>query len=628
MSKDSFNPYHEWLGLDRGATQPNFYQLLGLDPGEQSLQRIAEAGSQAMARLRSCRPGSRGAEWAKVLEEVTAAAGCLSDPLRRAEYDRQLGRGGAAKSYSRPAPRSRVVPTAGGSSIPLAGPLQGVASPALPMQAPQGVPAASLQSPGGTTAYLDPMAPVASGSRGPAGPMPARAPSYGGGMPPPASSLASYPAAHGHPAPGIPAQTGPGKECAVSAKVRQRSNASSLPVIAVSAGVGMIALAVVIVLIVLSLPSKDQGRGSYGSFAQKRPVVNMPSSSVESFHRPAPPPRRAHPVERQTRFPVPRGDTGVGNASDAAPPADLPSSSAGPVPGRGEVLTQPTFAAPRESPPLGSQSGVMPQAVSPADSTLRLPAFPAAPTLPSPDGAPPATPQTTLPGDSPTMPSQTAQTMPDGATAQPTEPGPEPGLPGTQPGPPKPAEASAVTSSLKPEEVAALAKTLKAAHDALQNRRYDEAEAELKKVATLPKLPEDHAKYERLTLLAGYAKNFQSALEQAVAGLHAGDEIEVGSSTIVGFVSAAKDSITLRVTGTNRTYALDSLPAGLAVAIADRWMKKDDPASLAMKGAYVATLKDIDEERKAKAREWLEEASKKGIDGELYRVLDDRYGLP
>ena len=32
-------------------------------------------------------------------------------------------------------------------------------------------------------------------------------------------------------------------------------------------------------------------------------------------------PRRAHPVERQTRFPVPRGDTGVGNASDAAPPA-------------------------------------------------------------------------------------------------------------------------------------------------------------------------------------------------------------------------------------------------------------------------------------------------------------------
>jgi hypothetical protein len=57
-------------------------------------------------------------------------------------------------------------------------------------------------------------------------------------------------------------------------------------------------------------------------------------------------------------------------------------------------------------------------------------------------------------------------------------------------------------------------------------------------------------------------------------------------------------------------------------------MKKDDPASLAMKGAYVATLKDIDEERKAKAREWLEEASKKGIEGELYRVLDDRYGLP
>ncbi len=223
------------------------------------------------------------------------------------------------------------------------------------------------------------------------------------------------------------------------------------------------------------------------------------------------------------------------------------------------------------------------------------------------------------------MPPQPKESMPDGATAKPPVPELAPGMSDTKPEPAKPTEASPVATTVKPEEVAALAKTLKAAHDAIQDRRYDAAQAELNKVASLPKLPEDHAKYERLTLLAAYAKNFQSALEKAVAGLHPGDEIEVGSSTVVGFVSAAKDSITLRVTGTNRTYALDSLPVGLAVAIADRWMKKDDPASLAMKGAYVAALKDIDEERKVKAREWLEEASKKGIEGELHKVLDDRY---
>jgi len=270
----------------------------------------------------------------------------------------------------------------------------------------------------------------------------------------------------------------------------------------------------------------------------------------------------------------------------------------------------------------------MPQAIPPANNTLPLPAFSAAPTLPPLDAALPAQLQPTAPSDSPTMPPQPAEAMPDGATGKPTEPELEPGMPDANPEPPKPTEASTVTTSVKPEEVAALAKALKAAHDAIQNRRYDEAEAELNKAAALPKLSADHAKCERLRLLVGYAKNFQSALDQAVAGLHPGDEIEVGSSTVVGFVSATKDSITLRVTGTNRTYALDSLPAGLAVAIADRWMKKDDPASLAMKGAYVASLKDIDEERQAKAREWLEEASKKGLEGELHKVLDDRYDLP
>lgn len=603
MSDDSFNPYHEWLGLDRGVTQPNFYQLLRLDPAEQSLQRIAEAGNQAMARLRSCRPGSRGAEWAKVLEEVTAAASCLSDSIRRAEYDRQLGRGGVAKSYSRPAPRSRVVPTVGGASIPTAVPLQGAASVALPMQAPQGVPAALAQSPARTAAYLDPMAPVVPGNRAAAGPVPGHASSYGDAMTPPTASRASYPTAHGHPMPGIPTQTAPGKERNVSAKVRQRTSTSSLTVIAVSAGAGMMILAGAIVLIVLSQKPEDRVRNTHRPFAHNRPIVSVPSPSAESFHRPAPPPRRVPSVERQSRFPVPRGETGAGHG-DAAPPAAIDSG-------------------------LSLNPGKpMPQAIPPANNTLPLPAFSAAPTLPPLDAALPAQLQPTAPSDSPTMPPQPAEAMPDGATGKPTEPELEPGMPDANPEPPKPTEASTVTTSVKPEEVAALAKALKAAHDAIQNRRYDEAEAELNKAAALPKLSADHAKCERLRLLVGYAKNFQSALDQAVAGLHPGDEIEVGSSTVVGFVSATKDSITLRVTGTNRTYALDSLPAGLAVAIADRWMKKDDPASLAMKGAYVASLKDIDEERQAKAREWLEEASKKGLEGELHKVLDDRYDLP
>jgi hypothetical protein len=262
------------------------------------------------------------------------------------------------------------------------------------------------------------------------------------------------------------------------------------------------------------------------------------------------------------------------------------------------------------------------------------PLLPLVPENPLPDTTPPDQPNLTDPKEPPAAPVPPREAMPDEATSQPQLPENKPAMSGTGTEPPKPAEAEPDSPAVmpeepavKPEEVAALAKTLKAAHAAILNCKYDVATAGLDKVESLPKRPEHHAKYERLSLLAGYAKSFQSALRQAVAALRPGDEIKVGSNTSAGFVSAAKESITLRVAGANRSYPLDSLPTGLAVAIADRWLNKDDPVSLAMKGAYLATLKDLDEERKATARQWLEEASKKGVEGELHKVLDDTYDL-
>jgi hypothetical protein len=241
----------------------------------------------------------------------------------------------------------------------------------------------------------------------------------------------------------------------------------------------------------------------------------------------------------------------------------------------------------------------MPAFAPSPDAALTLPTFPAGPTL--------------APLDKP--------------VAQPSLPEFKPALSDGELEPPQPTETMPAAADVKPEQVAALAKTLKAAHAAILAGNYEAALGELDKVASLPKLPEHHAKYERLMLLAGYAKNFQSALQSAIAGLQAGDEIEVGGSTVVGFVSAARGSITLRVTGANRTYALEKLPVGLAVALADRWLDKDDPVSLAVKGAYLASLKETTDERKARARQWLEEASQKGVEGELHKVLDDRYDL-
>ncbi len=422
-------------------TQPSFYQLLGLDPGEQNTQRIAEAANRAMARARSGRPGSRGAQWAKLLEEVTAAASCLSDPVRRAEYDRQLGRGGAARSYNRPAPRSRVVPTTGGSSAPNAVPLQGPASAALPMQAPQGFPAAYSQNPAGPAAYLDPMAPVV-----PAGPS-AAAPGYGQAAPYGAAAMPSYPAPHGHPLPGapapvvsgyeypaaasrrgvpgsVPAGSGTpvacaGKDRTSSAKVRQRDKISSVTVLAVSAGVGMVILAVAIVLIILSRKTEDRGRSTHDSFAQNRPIVNAPSPPPETFHRPTPTPRRSRTGERKIHFPAARNESGEGGAEAALSAAvgpGLPSSadrpltatdrpsSVGQVPGQTEVLTEPTFGPPSGNPPVGSQPDVMSNPKSPTDNNLSLPAFPDSPKLPTSDASSPLPLTPTVPNEARAVP--------------------------------------------------------------------------------------------------------------------------------------------------------------------------------------------------------------------------------
>ena len=293
---------------------------------------------------------------------------------------------------------------------------------------------------------------------------------------------------------------------------------------------------------------------------------------------------------------------------------DLPPPSAGPTPTNPQMLTEPNFSQPGMNLPPASLPGGVPEAKSVPDATLSLPTFPGGPTLGPLNKAAPQPPS---PGSQPVLPDMNPESS---LPAEPTQMEPVT----TDPTPTKPTSGAA---NVKPEEAATLAKTLKAAHAAILAGKYDAALVELDKVRLLPKLPEHHAKYERLTLMAGYAQEFQSALKAAIAALQPGDEIEVGSSTVVGFVSAAQDSITLRVTGGNRTYAMDSLPVGLAVALADRWLKKDDPVSLVIKGAFVASVKGIDDERRAKARQWLEEASKKGVEGELHKVLDDTYDL-
>jgi hypothetical protein len=160
------------------------------------------------------------------------------------------------------------------------------------------------------------------------------------------------------------------------------------------------------------------------------------------------------------------------------------------------------------------------------------------------------------------------------------------------------------------------------------DQKFDRALAELEKARSLPMRPEHRAKFDRLDLLAQYARNFQSALAEAIGALQVGEEIAVGTSTMVGVVQTAGQRITVRDQGANRTYTVDKLPAGLAIAIADKWLKKDDPVSFVLKGAYLATEKDAGPDRVTRARDFFAEAGRRDASfADLGKVLDDTYEL-
>ena len=177
------------------------------------------------------------------------------------------------------------------------------------------------------------------------------------------------------------------------------------------------------------------------------------------------------------------------------------------------------------------------------------------------------------------------------------------------------------------EQVAAWQKTMQEARQAIADGQFPQALDSLEAIDPLPMREEARRQYDRLNLLAHYAQQFQGAVAKAMEQLTGGDTIPVGNNAAVGVVKVGRDSMTLRVRGTNLRYDVDQLPPGLAIAIADTWLDSADPVSLLVKAAYLAALPDRRDDRVQKARELFAEAAKKGISEarDLPLVLDDTY---
>lgn len=87
---DGFDSYAEWLDLPVDRRPPNHYELLGLQSGEGDAALIRNASVERSARVRRYCLGPHGTEATRLLGELGAAFACLSDPILKAAYDRQL----------------------------------------------------------------------------------------------------------------------------------------------------------------------------------------------------------------------------------------------------------------------------------------------------------------------------------------------------------------------------------------------------------------------------------------------------------------------------------------------------------------------------------------------------------
>src|SRR5688572_24554249 len=86
----AFNAYAELLQIEPSDRAPNHYELLNLPLFEQDAERILSQYWDRMEHVRKYQLGNYSEYAVPLLEELSQAFQCLSDPKSKAEYDGRL----------------------------------------------------------------------------------------------------------------------------------------------------------------------------------------------------------------------------------------------------------------------------------------------------------------------------------------------------------------------------------------------------------------------------------------------------------------------------------------------------------------------------------------------------------
>lgn len=96
MSSTQLDVYRDWLGIKETARPLTHYQLLGLKLFEDDPNVIRASYRKLNAHVRKYASGEYGPQSQALLNELCQAMLCLTDTVRKTEYDASLGRSAAA----------------------------------------------------------------------------------------------------------------------------------------------------------------------------------------------------------------------------------------------------------------------------------------------------------------------------------------------------------------------------------------------------------------------------------------------------------------------------------------------------------------------------------------------------
>lgn len=174
------------------------------------------------------------------------------------------------------------------------------------------------------------------------------------------------------------------------------------------------------------------------------------------------------------------------------------------------------------------------------------------------------------------------------------------------------------TAKPESEAPAAVLDALRVARKALAERDLERADQQidLAIVSAGDMSPELAARIEREQALAAAVRAFWEAVGQSMSQLEGAEELKVADSIAI-VVEVDGEIIIIREGGRNQRYSIRRtrnarpLPARLAQALAERWLKADDPSRTLVIGAFLAVDPQGD---LAKARDYVQEAEQKGAE--------------